>query len=106
MPIRDLNTTLAIERTVLASERTLLAWYRTAFGVFALALGFGRIVPSLTSASASAAQLETIVGISFALLGVAATIEGMLRYLRSYRRIAYQSEQSQGEVVRTMLEAR
>ena len=76
----DLMTDLAFDRTLLASERTLLAWYRTAFGAYGLALGFGGIVSRLDSTSAVAAKAYASFGICFALLGVAATVDGILRY--------------------------
>jgi len=99
-PTTDTNTELAIQRTVLANERTLLAWYRTAFGVLALAVGLGDVVPSLISTGAGRGKVYTIVGICFALLGVAATVEGILRYLRSYRQMPGQSGTDNREVVR------
>jgi uncharacterized membrane protein YidH (DUF202 family) len=69
----------ATRRTRLASERTYLAWWRSALAAFAVALGVGKIVPQLTSGSAVGYE---IVGVGYALLGVAFISYGFLRERR------------------------
>jgi len=54
---------------------------------------------SLISTGASRGRVYTIVGICLALLGVAATVEGILRYLRSHRQMPGQSGTDNREVV-------
>jgi uncharacterized membrane protein YidH (DUF202 family) len=58
----------ATRRTRLANERTYLAWWRTGLTAFAVSLGAGRLVPALTDDSQ---WPYVVVGIGFALLGVA-----------------------------------
>jgi putative membrane protein len=58
----------ATRRTRLANERTYLAWWRTGLTAFAVSLGAGRLVPALTDDSQ---WPYIVVGIGFALLGVA-----------------------------------
>jgi uncharacterized membrane protein YidH (DUF202 family) len=58
----------ATRRTRLASERTYLAWWRSALAAWAVSLGVGKLVPELTSARS---RVYEIVGIGYALLGVA-----------------------------------
>src|SRR5215208_1681458 len=58
----------ATRRTRLANERTYLAWWRTGLTAFAVSIGTGRIVPALTHEGSWA---YIVVGIGFALLGVA-----------------------------------
>jgi len=43
----------ATRRTYLAQERTLLAWWRSSLACFAVAIGIGRLVPSLLDVSAA-----------------------------------------------------
>ena len=69
----------AERRTRLASERTYLAWWRSGLGAFAVSLGVGKIVPSLTSGSTVG---YSIVGVGYALLGVAFIAYGFLRQQR------------------------
>jgi inner membrane protein YidH len=66
-------------RTRLASERTYLAWIRSALAAFAVSLGVGKIVPSLTSGSTIG---YSIVGVGYALLGVAFVAYGFFRQQR------------------------
>ncbi|HEU5211703.1 MAG TPA: DUF202 domain-containing protein [Gaiellaceae bacterium] len=69
----------ATRRTRLASERTYLAWWRSALAAFAVALGVGKIVPQLTGGSSLGYEL---VGVGYALLGVAFIAYGFLRQRR------------------------
>ena len=66
----------ATRRTRLASERTYLAWWRTALAAFAVSLGVGKIVPELTGGSSVGYE---IVGVGYALLGVAFIAYGFRR---------------------------
>jgi uncharacterized membrane protein YidH (DUF202 family) len=66
----------------LASERSLLAWYRTAFGAYALSLGFGGVLPSLSKTSPALGDFYVVLGVCFALLGAGFAIDGFLRYRR------------------------
>ncbi len=66
----------ATRRTRLASERTYLAWWRSALAAFAVSLGVGKIVPQLTNGSSIGYK---IVGVGYALLGVAFIAYGFLR---------------------------
>ena len=67
----------ASRRTHLASERTQLAWWRTGLTALAVAIGVGRVVPELDP---SAAKLPyTLIGIGFAVYGVALIVYGTLR---------------------------
>ncbi len=63
-------------RTRLANERTYLAWWRTGLAAFAVSLGAGKIVPALTK---EPRWPYTIVGVGFALLGVALVLYGFVR---------------------------
>jgi len=66
----------ATRRTRLANERTYLAWWRTGLTAFAVSLGTGKLVPALTDESA---WPYLIVGVAFALLGVAFVAYGFHR---------------------------
>jgi putative membrane protein len=63
-------------RTRLADERTYLAWWRSGFAAFAVSLGAGKIVPSLTKVPK---WPYTILGAGFAVLGVAFVGYGLMR---------------------------
>jgi putative membrane protein len=67
----------ATRRTVLANERTALAWWRTGLTSLAVALAVGRVVPELGDTSRS--WPYTVVGIGFALYGVALIVYGSSR---------------------------
>jgi putative membrane protein len=67
----------ATRRTYLASERTQLAWWRTGLTAVAVALAVGRVVPELSSNSLQ--WPYTVVGIAFALYGVALIAYGTVR---------------------------
>lgn len=69
----------AMRRTRLASERTFLAWARSALAAFAVSLGVGKIVPSLSHGSTVG---YSIVGVGYALLGMAFVAYGFVRQQR------------------------
>lgn len=64
-------------RTSLANERTQLAWWRTGLTALAVALAVGRLVPELGDRSTQ--WPYTVVGVGFALYGVALIGYGSLR---------------------------
>jgi putative membrane protein len=72
----------ATRRTRLANERTYLAWLRTAFTALAVAIGVGRIVPSVTDATRWPFE---VIGGGFAILSVAVIAYGALRFIRVER---------------------
>lgn len=65
---------LAARRNALAAERTELAWWRTALASLVVGFGVGRIGPEL--ATDSPEWPYAIVGIAFALYGIACFIRG------------------------------
>ena len=79
MVVHDAENVDATRRTLLANERTYLAWWRSALAAFAVSLGVGKIVPSLTHGSTIG---YSIVGVGYALLGVAFIAYGFLRQQR------------------------
>jgi putative membrane protein len=81
----------ATRRTRLANERTYLAWWRTGLTAFAVSLGTGKLVPALTDETR---WPYVVVGVGFALLGVAFIAYGFLRQLTVERAVA------RGEYVR------
>ncbi len=66
----------ATRRTRLANERTYLAWWRTGLTAFAVSLASGKLVPALTDETA---WPYVVVGLGFALLGVAFVSYGFQR---------------------------
>lgn len=60
----------ATRRTYLAAERTQLAWWRTGLAALALAVGVGRVVPSLEGDVTR--WPYTVAGVGFALWGILA----------------------------------
>ena len=66
----------ATRRTRLANERTYLAWWRTGLTAFAVSLGAGKLVPALTDETR---WPYVVVGVGFALLGVAFVAYGYRR---------------------------
>ncbi|CAA9534577.1 MAG: hypothetical protein AVDCRST_MAG79-1235 [uncultured Thermoleophilia bacterium] len=79
----------ATRRTYLALERTYLAWWRTGLTSLTVALAFGKIAPELTDGPTWPSQL---LGVCFALLGVAFIVYGLRRDLTvagAVRRGAY-----------------
>jgi putative membrane protein len=81
----------ATRRTRLANERTYLAWWRTGLTAFAVSLGAGKLVPALTSETR---WPYVVIGIGFALLGVAFITYGYRRQWLVERAVA------RGEYVR------
>lgn len=75
----------ATRRTRLATERTYLAWWRTGLTAFAVSLGTGRLVPALTDATS---WPYVVVGVAFALLGVAFIAYGYRRQQEVDRAVA------------------
>ncbi len=70
------DTADATRRTRLANERTYLAWWRTGLTALAVGVGAGRIVPALASGPR---WPYTVVGVGFAVVGVALIAFGHLR---------------------------
>jgi len=66
----------ATRRTRLANERTYLAWWRTGLAALAVGLAAGKIAPSLTG---GANWPYVVVGIGYALLGIAFIAYGLRR---------------------------
>jgi putative membrane protein len=81
----------ATRRTQLANERTYLAWWRTGLTAFAVSLGAGKLVPALTDETR---WPYVVVGVAFALLGVAFVAYGFRRQQLVERAVA------RGEYVR------
>ena len=67
----------ASARTRLASERTELAWWRTGLTALAVSLAIGRVVPELDGSSSQ--WPYTVIGVGFALYGVALVAYGSAR---------------------------
>lgn len=72
-------------RTSLAGERTLLAWWRTGFTAIAAALALGRVVPALLHNGTRWPYV--VVGLGFALYGIALIGFGTQRIRRLYKEI-------------------
>ena len=66
----------ATRRTRLANERTYLAWWRTGLTSLAVSFGAGRLLPELSKGSKWPYE---VIGISFAIVGVAFIVQGYLR---------------------------
>ena len=75
----------ATRRTRLAIERTYLAWWRTGLTAFAVSFGAGKLVPALTDEKR---WPYTLVGVGFALLGVAFVGYGFRRQRLVERAVA------------------
>jgi inner membrane protein YidH len=72
----------ASARTRLANERTQLAWWRTGLTALAVALAIGRVVPELSEDSSQ--WPYTVVGVGFALYGIALIYYGTTRARQIY----------------------
>jgi putative membrane protein len=75
----------ATRRTRLANERTYLAWWRTGLTAFAVSLGAGKLVPALTDQTR---WPYVLVGVGFAVLGVAFVAYGYRRQWLVERAVA------------------
>ena len=75
----------ATRRTYLAQERTLLAWWRSGMAALAVAVGVGRLVPSLLDVSAPP---FVALGICFGLLGIAFFVVGSNRNRQVIRHLS------------------
>lgn len=75
----------ATRRTRLANERTYLAWWRTGLTAFAVSLGAGKLVPALTDETR---WPYVVVGVGFALLGLAFVAYGFRRQQLVERAVA------------------
>jgi uncharacterized membrane protein YidH (DUF202 family) len=91
----------ATRRTRLASERTQLAWWRTGLAAIAVALAVGRVVPALDDSSVQ--WPYTLLGVAFALYGVALIWYGNLRGSAVGRAIEEGEFSSPSETVSTLL---
>ena len=65
-----------LRRTRLASERTYLAWWRSGLTSLAVSLGAGKLAPAVSGGPEWPYEL---VGLAFAILGVAACWYGYVR---------------------------
>ena len=72
----DFERADATRRTRLASERTYLAWWRSGLTAFAVSVGFGKVVPSLTGAER---WPYALVGAFYGLLGTVFIAYGAYR---------------------------
>jgi putative membrane protein len=69
----------ATRRTRLANERTYLAWWRTGLTALAVAFGAGKLVPEVAGGTQWPYE---VIGIGFAVLGVAFLAYGLERHRR------------------------
>jgi putative membrane protein len=72
----------ATRRTRLANERTYLAWLRSALTALAVAIGAGKIVPSVADVKQWPFEL---LGAGFAVLAVIFVVIGLRRYVKVER---------------------
>jgi putative membrane protein len=70
-------------RDHLANERTLLAWQRTALA----AIGLGFLVDRFALGGTTGALLGSLVGLGLIIVGGAAAILGVQRYVRTSQQI-------------------
>jgi putative membrane protein len=80
-PDRDMQQQVvdATRRTSLAAERTWLAWWRTGLGAAAVAIGVGRVLPSI--AGGSKWELRAL-GLGYGALAVVVLVIGGVRQNR------------------------
>jgi putative membrane protein len=90
-------------RTILANERTQLAWWRTGLTAIAVALGVGRVLPDLSGAGSRWAY--TLVGIGFAIYGIAMIAYGTRRTRTLAEEIGGPDSSHGGDLVRVWLTA-
>jgi uncharacterized membrane protein YidH (DUF202 family) len=67
----------ASRRTWLAHERTVLAWWRTALAAIAVALGVGRLLPSLLDVGE---RPFVILGVGYGILAVGLVAYGAVHH--------------------------
>src|SRR5262249_17032506 len=75
----------ATRRTRLANERTYLAWLRTGLTALAVAAGVGKIVPSVAHIHRWPFE---VLGVAFAIVGVASAGYGAIRFTRVEQALA------------------
>ncbi len=81
-PAADASTTSfgdVTRRTWLAAERTWLAWWRTGIAAAAVAIGVGRLLPSVTG---GARWPFRVLGLGYGALAVAVLVLGAVRQRR------------------------
>lgn len=81
----DEATADAMRRTRLANERTYLAWWRGGLTALAVSVGAGALVPDITSATR---WPFVVLGIGFAILGIAFIAYGVHRHREVERALA------------------
>ena len=84
----------ATRRTRLALERTYLAWWRTGLTCFAVSFAAGRLVPDL---SRGANWPYEVLGVGFAVVGVASTVYGYVRNRNVERALAAGADLPSGD---------
>src|SRR5205814_1584119 len=75
----------ATRRTRLANERTYLAWWRSGLTAFAVSIGAGKLAPELAGGTR---WPYVILGIGYAILGVAFIAYGSVRRSAVERAVA------------------
>ena len=79
----------ASRRTHLANERTQLAWWRTGLTAIAVALAVGRVLPDLSDGGTR--WPYSVIGVAFALYGIAMIAYGSRRTRTAERAIGVAS---------------
>ena len=88
-------------QTILANERTQLAWWRTGLTAIAVALAVGRVLPDLSGTGSRWAY--TVVGIGFALYGIAMIAYGTRRARTVASEIGGSDTWREGDLIRFWL---